>query len=309
MRLGEMRRGAVALLLAGIALATLATPSRGREPRDWVGTRVVLKFGAELRDGDRVVDTHEVHCIYTVERASGDRLRVRSGGVAGWVEARDVVPYGQAVEYYTSEIRAHPDAAWAYNRRGLIRDGKGQSDLALADYDEAIRLDPHFALAYTNRGLAWGHKGRFDRAIADYDEAIRLDPSDAVPYVNRGRARARTKEYGKALADLDQAIKVDPGYFNAHNGRAWLLATCPDASYRDGTKAVESATRACELEEWNNAYCLGTLAAAHAEAGHFEEAIAWQEKANRLYETEQDRDKGRARLKLYRAKTPFRMPP
>jgi tetratricopeptide (TPR) repeat protein len=303
-----IRRGVSCLLFTWLVILAVPGPSRGQPGGVWIGARVVLKHQVELGIGDRGVSAKDVHAVYTVERVNGGWLGVVAGGMHAWVPASEVVPYDQAIDYYTSEIQTRADASWAYNQRGFIRDEKGQFDAALADFDAAIRIDPTFPRAYNNRGLAWAHKNQFDKALADYDEALRLNPSDALPLVNRARAWSMKKEYDKAIADLDQAIRIDPKYFNAHNGRGWLLATCPEESFRNGTEAVKSATRACELEGWNNAYCLGTLAAAHAEAGDFEQAIHWQQKANRLYTDDPNRAKGRDRLALYRDKTPFRMP-
>ena len=73
------------------------------------------------------------------------------------------------------------------------------------------------------------------------------------------------------------------------------MATCPDAKHRDGRKAVELATRACELNE-----------ADYAEAGDFDKAVEWQEKANKLYSDADDRKKGEDRLKLYQQRKPYR---
>ena len=199
-----------------------------------------------------------------------------------------------------------PKFAVAYNNRGIAWNAKGEYDQAIADFDQAIRLDPKLAVAYFNRGLARNAKGEYDKAIADYDQAIRLDPKLAVAYLNRGLARNAKGEYDQAIADCDQAIRLDPKFAEAYNNRAWLWATCPDEKYRDGKKALESATRACELTDWKEAYHLDTLAAAYAECGDFAHAIEYQEKAQGLYKDEKDREKGRDRLALYREKKPYR---
>ncbi len=101
-------------------------------------------------------------------------------------------------------------------------------------------------------------------------------------------------------------IHLDPKDATAYNCRAWIWGTCPEAEYRDGKKAVESATRACELTEWKDAFPLGTLAAANAEAGDFDAAVKWQTKANGLYVDPADKVKGEERLKLYQEKKPYR---
>ena len=101
-------------------------------------------------------------------------------------------------------------------------------------------------------------------------------------------------------------MRRDPGYAGSYNQRAWIWATCPEARFRDGKKAVESATRACELTDWKEADVLDTLAAASAEAGDFDAAVKWQEKAQGLYWDALDKEQGLARLSLYRAKKPYR---
>ena len=67
-----------------------------------------------------------------------------------------------------------------------------------------------------------------------------------------------------------------------------------------------SATRACELTEWQNSDYLETLAAACAEAGDFDAAVKWQAKANALHFIPEARASGETRLKLYQEKKPYR---
>jgi tetratricopeptide (TPR) repeat protein len=131
-------------------------------------------------------------------------------------------------------------------------------------------------LAYNNRGFAWSSKRDYDRAIADYTDAIRLDPNNSYPY----------------------------------NNQAWLWATASDVKFRDGKKAVESATKACELSEWKERNDLDTLAASYAEAGDFDQAMKWQEAGIKLIpESEADAIKDfNERLALYRDKKPYHEP-
>jgi tetratricopeptide (TPR) repeat protein len=191
-------------------------------------------------------------------------------------------------------------------RSGLAWHAAGEYDLAVADYSEAIARDPGHAIAYFCRGDAWRDKGEFGRAVDAYSEAIRLDPRYAAAYNNRGLVWHRTREYGRALTDLTQAAHLGPGEAWPHNNLAWLWATCPDPGFRDGTRAVRSATLACELSGWRDWCAMETLAAAHAEAGDFPAAVKWQEKAQVLYTDAKYKEQGLARLALYKAKKPYR---
>jgi hypothetical protein len=101
-------------------------------------------------------------------------------------------------------------------------------------------------------------------------------------------------------------IRLEPDNATASNALSWLLATCPEAASRDGKRAVELGTKACELTGWKVALCIETLAAAHAEAGDFAKAIEMQEKANGLHDDAEAREKGEKRLALYRKGKPFR---
>jgi hypothetical protein len=52
---------------------------------------------------------------------------------------------------------------------------------------------------------------------------------------------------------------------------------------------------------------LGTLAAAAVEPGDFDAAVHWQTQANALHSADKAKSDGEARLKLYRARKPYRM--
>jgi tetratricopeptide (TPR) repeat protein len=91
------------------------------------------------------------------------------------------------------------------------------------------------------------------------------------------------------------------------NGHAWRQAAYPAAELRNGPEAIENATKACELTNWQNPAYVDTLAAAYAEVGDFASAIEWQKKAIALL-TEEPRPRSdfEARLKLYESGQPAR---
>ena len=182
----------------------------------------------------------------------------------------------------------------------------GANDEAIADYDKVIRLDPKYAAAYNNRGIVYQDKEDYDKAINSYDEAIRIDPKLAEAYRIRGTAYQNKREYDRAIADYDKAIRLDPKLAYAYNNFAWVLGTCPQSGFRDGKKAVEYATKACELSDWKDPPSIDTLAAAYAEVGDFEQAIKWE--TNFLGTSNlssEDTAGGKSRLALYKAHMPY----
>jgi len=102
--------------------------------------------------------------------------------------------------------------AGAYNNRGIAYSAKGDTELAMADWNEAIRLDPHFARAYVNRGKAYALKGSYDLAVNDLTEAVRLDSRYTESYVSRGFVFEKKGDNASAIADYRKALSIDPTY-------------------------------------------------------------------------------------------------
>jgi len=127
----------------------------------------------------------------------------------------------------------------------------------------------------------------------------------ARAYCNRGRSATRHGgRYGEAIGDYQAAVRVDPNYAVGFADLAWLRAACPASKFRDEAKAVEYATKACELSSWKDHRCVGTLAAVCAEAGDFQQAIKRQKEAIDLLPEDQRstlQANYESRLKLYQS--------
>jgi tetratricopeptide (TPR) repeat protein len=89
-----------------------------------------------------------------------------------------------------------------------------------------------------------------------------------------------------AMSHYAAALRQNPDFPDALQHRAWIAATDARPELRNGTQAVEMATRACELTGQKRPSMLLTLAAAYAEAGRFEDALATVGKAEELAKTQ-----------------------
>jgi len=183
----------------------------------------------------------------------------------------------------------------------------GDWDQAISGYTETIQMYPTFEPAYLARGGAWEQKGDWERAIADYTEAIRLCPESIIGPNRRRLAWSRAGEWDKVIDEHSEQISRQPDDKRAWNNRAWVLATCPVARFRDGARALVDAQKAVELSQGKDPMILDTLAAALAEAGDFERAVEAQKKALSLTKGASKllgKD-GPVRLKLYEQKKTY----
>ena len=232
----------------------------------------------------------------------------------------DQEEYTEAIADLSKVIELKPGDYPALFNRGLYREYIRDYDEAIADYTEILDGDADFSRFVAGRedGLAHAHhyRGRVYqwykhddlKAVADYTEALRLDPGIEMVHYRRGDAYHALGEYANAEEDYSAALARDPDYPNLLNTWARQLSTCPDPKFRDGERAVELATKANEKSGWKRPECVGTLAAAYAESGRFDEAVEWQEKALELLGDKivEQREAMQNRLELYRSRHPFR---
>jgi tetratricopeptide (TPR) repeat protein len=217
--------------------------------------------------------------------------------------------FDKAISDYDEAIRRDPKDFYAYYRRGATRFDLREYDKALKNYDDMIRLFPQEPLGFTFRGTVWHAKKDFDKAIKDYDEAIRLDAKSVSAFCYRARAFAAKKDYDKAVADFEQALKLGPTSVFVLREYALFRAACPEAKYRDGTKALKMAKQALEKAGKGAGWEYeAALAAAYAETEDFDQAVAEQKKALADPSLDkQDRERLEKRLALYQNKKPYRL--
>jgi len=138
---------------------------------------------------------------------------------------------------------------------------------------------------------------------------LSLAPNLAEAHNNLANALLQKGRLAEAVAQYQAAVEALPGNPYLLNNLAWVLATCPQASIRNGARAVELAQQAERLSGGKDPSILGTLAAAYAEAGRFPEAVATAQRTLELATVQANPaqvEALRARISLYRADSPFR---
>ncbi len=196
----------------------------------------------------------------------------------------------------------------AHNQLGIVRSSQGRYNAAKAHFSQALRLKPDYVDAHYNLGTVLAVQQKYTDAAAHLAEAIQLQPDHVGAHYNLGTVHVHLGNYDAANAQFAEMRRLDPGSADAYNASAMIMATCPEAKFRDGKRALEFATRACELTDWKNSRILSTLAAAQAEAGNFDAAVSAQKRGVELATGEGEKDDYRSRLVLYHAKRPYRDP-
>jgi len=176
----------------------------------------------------------------------------------------------------------------------------------------AIHRQPENLGLRTSFATTLSMQGKFDQALQQLETARKLAPADSMLQFQSAEILTQSQKTREALGCYEKALELNPTFAAAMNNLAWILATHPADQIRNGRRAVELAEKACELTKWEMPTLLGTLAAAYAEAGRFDDAIKTAERA---------RDKARSAhedliarrndqlLDLYRLRKPYRERP
>jgi len=169
--------------------------------------------------------------------------------------------------------------------------------------------DPYRADLLWRLGEVLAIQGRFAEAIAAYEESIRANPKLPGGHNGMGEVLAQQGRWRESLTWFTRATDAQPGFLRALNNIAWTLATAGDASVRNGKMALDLAIALNERSGIRNAQFLETLAAAYAETGQFERAVATAEQIPAMAKLSGEfevAERNRKLLELYRARQPYR---
>jgi tetratricopeptide (TPR) repeat protein len=184
----------------------------------------------------------------------------------------------EAIDHFQTVLEIKPDYAEANYNLGVALDQKGRVDEAIVQYQKALQIKPDRVDARVNLGVALFRKGNVDEAIGHFQKALQSEPDNANIHNSLGTAFLQKERVDEAIGHFQKALQSEPDSADAHyglgiafskigkmdeaitqyhkvlriapvnpivqNNLAWLLATCPEASLRDGKEAVDLAHQA-----------------------------------------------------------------
>ncbi len=225
--------------------------------------------------------------------------------------AQVLIPLGErtlAEHHLWQAVDIDPENAPALRTLGRLLLDQGDLEQALEAARRAVRHDPDEAASHALLGLVQLELNNPLAARDAFARALELDSESAELCLHMANVLVSTGDVGAAVDYYRRALALRPGWSPAANNLAWILATWADANIRDGSAAVEVVQTALAASP-ATAGLLDTLAAALAEAGRFEEAVAAAQQALALAEEDGDTELANrisARLKLYQRGIAYR---
>jgi arylsulfatase A-like enzyme/Flp pilus assembly protein TadD len=214
----------------------------------------------------------------------------------------------EALHEYQTAVGLKPDDPEFHLKLGLGLVQTQQLSAAVVEFREAVRLRPDHGEATLNLGLALMRQGLLTEAKEAFATALSIPDFAADANYAMGTVLVQEGQIHETVELYERAIALKPTHLGAIDelsthylgvGRvadairilrigttslsdnpqlshrlATVLATSRHDDLRDGASAVVLAERAAALTQRSEPVVLQTLAAAYAEAGMFDKAVA-----------------------------------
>src|SRR5438874_1239242 len=153
-------------------------------------------------------------------------------------------------------------------------------------WTHTLAVTSHNDVAHTNLAAVLLGRDRIDEAIPHSEEALKIHPRYFPAHDTLAAGLLRRGRMYEAVVHLKESLKINPDGIYAQGNLVWVLATSPDASLRDGAKAIGLAKKLIErfghANDANAITARRILAAGYAETSRFSEAIETAQQALQL---------------------------
>ncbi|MEZ6117392.1 MAG: tetratricopeptide repeat protein [Pirellulaceae bacterium] len=214
-----------------------------------------------------------------------------------------MLAFQKAIEYRPNDFRFRTDFASLLAEVGKLEEAAEQ-------LQQGVRINSQDISVQRKLAFVRMAQGNFAAAIVPFQTVLEKQPNDVASWYNLANALRSNGQLMAALDAYRQTLKVQPNMTLAANNLAWILATHPDDTLRNGSEAVQWAEHVCQQTEFAEPSFLDTLACAYAEANDFEQAVST---AKQAMEVMRERDvqavsRIRGRMEQFEQQQPFRDP-
>jgi len=216
--------------------------------------------------------------------------------------------FPEALEHLRAAVRLEPDNFRHIANLGVVHRQKGSLDNAIVCFETAIQVDPRASAPYSGLasamlakkeprraqeligkaialepnksgpryllGLVQLELGDLPAARAAFQIAVRLDGSPEKMISDIGQAFHECGLDAEGVLNLREALNVRPGHARSQYRLAWILATSPDDSLRNGEEAFALASGLLRSQPTPSPDLLDLIGVAQAQLGRFPEARA-----------------------------------
>jgi protein O-mannosyl-transferase len=199
----------------------------------------------------------------------------------------------------------------AENNLGIVFLGQGKLDEAISLLQTAVDLRPENSPAHENLAKALLQKGHVAGALIHYRKLLELQPDNIELHNIVGTVLTQQGRVGEGVEEWQKVLAIQSDNGNAMSNLAWVFATSPDQSLRDGPKAVELAEQAIRISGGRIPILFRTLAAAYAESGEFSKASQTAQQGIELANSQGNSGLAtelRGNIALYQEQRPLRDP-
>jgi tetratricopeptide (TPR) repeat protein len=215
----------------------------------------------------------------------------------------------EAKREFEAAVAVTPAYAKAHYSLGVLLEDRGDDEGALGHYTAAVESAPEYAQARLRLAEVLRRRGRLQDALTEYERVMQADPTLSDATLGRALTLVRMGRYVEARDQLVDGITAYPTDTGLPHALARLLAAAPEASVRDGRRALALAEQVIKVDQSTDAG--ETLGMALAEGGRFAEAAAVQRDliaAARRAGREDLAARLRDNLRRYEARQPSRTP-
>jgi Flp pilus assembly protein TadD len=190
--------------------------------------------------------------------------------------------FSEAIAHFEKALFIEPNEAIAHGALGAVLLKVGRRQEAFEHLQKSLEINPQQASVHSTLGAALLAENKPNESLAHLQAALVINSEDGDAHYNLANTLLQLGRPKEALTEYERALRINPIDPETLNNMAWMLATWPDASVRDGIRAVELAEKGDELTQRRSSVLCATLAAAYAESGRFGDAVKTGERALQL---------------------------